>query len=197
MKKYQKIISSFTGTSLPPEMVKRMSAGGLVVGCLLLVVWSIMFRLSLVTEAQSQMHTPFSLSRQVASLEELWSEEESDSVMQEWAAVNAGSFKDYEQLVQWVTQMTAQAQALGLEVSYKIEEKSTPVQGVPEIHRIGMELTVQTKSLGQGYQHIMQFVRGLSEDTLRINFESMELLGTGQGVQKMEMRIHSFLQQAT
>lgn len=181
---------------MPPEMVKRISASVLVGGCLLLVFWSLTFRLSLVTEAQSHMHTPFSLGRQVASLEQLWSDEEASVVKQEWATVKARSFEREEELVQWVTQMTKQAHGLGLEVSYRIEDVSTPIQGVPEIHRMAMELTIQAENLAQGYQQCMQFVRALSEDQVKINFESIELTGTGQGVQVMELRLHAFLQQA-
>ncbi len=184
------------GRSLSPEMVQRISAGVLVGGCLLLVFWSLTFRLSLVTEAQSHMHTPFSLGHQIALLEQLWSDEEDRVVRQEWAAVKARSFEGEAQLVQWVTQMTQQAHGLGLEVSYRIEDASTPVPGVPEIHRLAMEITIQAQTLAEGYQQCMQFVRELSEDHVKINFESIELSGTGQGAQVMELRLHAFLQQA-
>ena len=197
MKMFQKFNSSLKLSSLPPEMVKRVSASALVGGCLLLVFWSLTFRLSLVTEAQSHMHTPFSLARQVASLEQLWSDEEAGVVKHEWAAVKARTFKREEQLVQWVTKITTQAHGLGLEVSYRIEDTSMPIQGVPEIHRMTMELTIQAQNLTQGYQQCMQFVRTLSEDQVQVNFESIELTGTGQGAQMMELRLQAFLQQPT
>ena len=197
MNMLHKINNSSTSFSLSPEMVKRLCSGVLIVGCLSLVVWSITFRLSLVTEAQSQIHTPFSLSRQVASLEQMWSDQEADSVKQEWAAMKSGSFANYDQLVEWVTQMIREAHALGLEVSYRIDEKSTPVPSVPEVHRIAMELTIQAEDPAQGYRHFMEFVKRLSENTVKVNFEALELTGTGQGAQKMELRIHSFLQQTT
>ncbi len=196
MKNFQNFTNSLKLSSLPSEMVRRIGAGVLVGGCLLLVFWSLTFRLSLVTEAQSHMHTPFSLGRQVASLEQLWSDEEAELVKQKWASVKARSFEDEDQLVKWVTTMTERAHALGLEVSYRIEEASTPIPNVPEIHRIGMELTIQAQDMEQGYQQCMQFVRALSEDEVKINFESLELTGTGQGAQKMELQLHAFLQQA-
>ena len=181
--------------SLSPELVKRVSAGSLIFGCLLLVVWSITFRLSLVTEAQSHMYTSFSLGRQVASLEELWSEDEAEAVRNEWAAAKKGSFEHYPELVQWVAQMNVQAQSLGLELTYRIDEASSPVQGVPDVQRVAMEMTLQAKNPAQGYHQFMQFVRSLSEETLKMNFESIELLGLGQGALKMELRLHTFLQQ--
>lgn len=190
-------LGTIKGKSLPPELTKRIGAGVLIGGCLLLVVWSLTFRLSLVTEAQSHMHTPFSLGRQVTSLEQLWSDEEAELVQQEWATVKARSFKNENHVVQWVTGMTEQAHALGLEVNFRIEDTSTPIQGVPDIHHMAMELTIQAGNSAQGYQQCMQFVRELSEDKVKINFESMELTGTGQGAQKMELRLHAFLQQAT
>jgi len=193
---FPKRICPQKGISCSPEMVKRISAGALVVGCLLLVGWSVMFRLSLVTEAQSQIHTPFSLSRQVASLEQMWSDEEAASVRQEWAAMKTRSFADYDHLLTWVAQMTAHAHALGLEVSYRIDQVSTPVQGVQEIHRMAMELTIQAQTQEKSYPRFMQFVKELSEDELKINIESMELMGSGEGAQKMELRVYTFLQQA-
>lgn len=197
MGNFQGLTSLLKSTSCSPDMVKRISAGMLIVGCVLLVGWSFTFRLSLVTEAQSKMHTPFSLGRQVASLEQMWSDEEAASVQQEWAAMKTRSFTNYDHLVTWVTRMTAQAHTLGLDVRYRIEDTSTPVQGVQEVHRIAMEWSIQSENQVQGYQHLMQFVQALSEDKLTINFESMELTGSGQGVQKMELRIHTFLQQPT
>ncbi len=143
------------------------------------------------------MHTPFSLDRQVASLEQMWSDEEAALVQHEWAAMKTRSFANYDHLVTWVTQMTEQAHILGLDVSYRIDDTSTPVQGVQEVHRIAMEWSIQSENQGQGYQHFMQFVQALSEDELTINFESMELTGSGQGAQKMELRFHTFLQQPT
>ena len=197
MKNFQGFSSLLKSTSLPPDLVKRISAGVLIVGCLLLVGWSFTFRLSLITEAQSQMHTPFSLGRQVASLEQMWSDEEAASILQEWAALKTRSFANYDHLVTWVTRMTAQAHTLGLDVRYRIEDTSTPVQGVQEVHRIAMELSIQSEKQAQGYQHFMEFVKALSEDELTINFESMELTGSGQGAHIMELRLHTFLQQAT
>ncbi len=197
MKNFQGLSSLLKSTSLPPDLVKRISAGVLIVGCLLLVGWSFTFRLSLITEAQSQMHTPFSLGRQVASLEQMWSDEEAASILQEWAALKTRSFANYDHLVTWVTRMTAQAHTLGLDVRYRIDDTSTPVQGVQEVHRIAMELSIKSEKQAQGYQHFMEFVKALSEDELTINFESMELTGSGQGAQKMELRLHTFLQQPT
>ena len=197
MKNFQGLSSLLKSTSCSPDMVKRISAGVLIVGCLLLVGWSFTFRLSLVTEAQSQMHSPFSLGRQVASLEQMWSDEEAASVQHEWAVRKTRSFANYDHLVTWVTQMTEQAHTLGLDVRYRIDDTSTPVQGVQEVHRIAMELSIQSENQVQGYQHLMQFVKALSEDELTINFESMELTGSGKGAQKMELRIHTFLQQPT
>ena len=185
------------GASLSPEILKRVTAGVLIVGCLLLVIWSITFRLSLITEAQSQIHTPFSLSRQVDSLEQLWSDEEAEVLHQEWDALRARSFNDYNHLVTWVTRMAEQAQGLELTVSYRIDDASIPIQGIPEIHRIGMQWTIQAEDQKLGYPHFMQFIRELSEDELKVNFESMELVGTGEGAQKLELRLHTFLQQAT
>jgi len=186
---------SFKGLSLAPEMLKRISAGALIVGSLLLVVWSVMFRLSLVTEAQSKIHTPFSLSRQVDSLQQLWSDEDANSIETEWANLKTQSFENYDDLMLWVVSMTVQAQTLGLDVNYRIDDASAPVQGVQEIHRIGMEWTIQAAKPGEGYPHFMQFVKALSDHDVKVNFELMELTGLGNGAQKMELRLSTFLQQ--
>lgn len=194
---FQKFNGLSKGASFPPELVKRVSAGVLIVGCVLLVGWSIFFRLSLITEAQSKMHTPFSLDRQVASLEQMWSEEEAATVKHEWATAKSQSFGDYDHLTSWVTQMAAQAGILGLAVRYQIDDTSTPVPGIQAVHRLGMKMTIQAENPAEGYHHIMQFVRMLSEEEVNLNFDLMELTGLGNGVQKMEIQLHTFLQQAT
>lgn len=195
MEIFQKFNSLSKGASLPPEMVKRISSGVLIVACVLLVGWSFMFRLSLITEAQSKMHTPFSLGRQVASLEQMWSEEEAVVLQHEWNTVKSRSFGNYDQFMMWVTQRTAQAQALGLDVNFRIDDTSIPVPGIPEVHRLGMEVIIQSSSSLEGYSQFMQFIKTLSEDELTVNFDAIELGGSGNGAQKLELQLHTFLQQ--
>lgn len=197
MKMPSTFAGSFKSGSVSPEMLKRISATVLIASCLMLVVWSLTFRLSLITEAQSQIHTPFSLSRQVDSLEQLWSDEEAKAINQEWSALKTRSFEDYNHLVTWVTRMADEAQDLRLAVTYRIDDESTPVEKVQEIHRIGMEWTIQAQNAQQGYPGFIQFLKELSEDEQKVNFEFIEFVGTGRGAQKMELRLHTFLQHAT
>lgn len=183
-------------SSLPDEMGKRIGAGVLVFGCLALVAWSFTFRLSLFTEAQSRMHTPFSLSSQVDSLEQMWSDEEAATVNQEWDSAKSQSFRDYDHLMMWVSQMRTQAYDLGLNVDFRIDDTTTPVSGVQEIHHLAMDLTIQAEDPSQGYHRIIRFVKDLIENDLTMNVVLMELTGSGRGAHKMELRLQTFLQQA-
>jgi len=170
---------------------------GLIGVSVALVGWSIFFRLDLVTEAQSHMHTPVSLSRQVEDMRSTWSDEEEVNLQQEWREIQAKSFEDYDHFVRWVTELTNHAKALHLQVSYKIGETSTPIPNVPDLHMISMDLTVNTTNLSQGYQHFMEFVRELSENELQIKFTMIEMTGTGRGAQSMELHLEGFIQQVT
>ena len=57
---------NWKGANLPPNLGKRLAAIALVVSSVGLVFWSVTFRLELAEQAQSQMHSPFSLTRDTA-----------------------------------------------------------------------------------------------------------------------------------
>jgi len=184
-------------SNLPPNFGKRVLAILMVGCCLGLVFWSVTIRLTLVTQAQSHLHPPFSLARELEKLQTSWSQPQAEAVDRDWKQFQAQNFTDYDQLVQWISHFSNQAHALGLQVAYKIGDEGQPVQSMPSVKPVAIEFSLQTQAEQDGYGHFLRFMKAVSESEVGITIDKVELAGTGRGVQKMDMVLLAFMNHST
>lgn len=178
---------------LAPNFGRRLTAIVLIAGCVGMVFWSVTFRLELAEQAQSQMHSPFSLTRELEKLRTSWSQDQSDSLTQDWKQFQAHNFKDYDQVVQWITHFSTRANAFGFQVAYKIGEEGEPVTGIPSIIPVSIEFSLQTQFEKDGYSHFVQFMKDVTESEVAVTLDRIELSGTGGGVQKLDVALTAFM----
>lgn len=188
---------NWKGGSLPHNLGKRLTAILLVGSCVGLVFWSVTIRLALVTQAQSQMHSPFSLTRELEKLRTSWSQEQADALTRDWKQFQAHNFRDYDQVVQWITRFSTRAQALGFQVAYKIGEEGPPVSAISSIKPFSIEFSLQTQSEPDGYNHFVGFMKEVTESDVSVTLDKIELSGTGRGVQKLDLILTAFMNQKT
>ena len=183
--------------NLPGNFGKRLPAVLLVGACVGLVLWSVMIRLSLVTEAQSHMHSSFSLTRELERLRSSWLQDEADVLMQDWKRFQAHNFTDYDQVVQWISHFSTRAQALGFQVTYKIGEEGAPVTGLPSIKPVSIQFFLQTETNSEGYAHLMQFIKDVTQTDVAVTLDKVALSGTGRRVQRLEVVLTAFMNEKT
>jgi len=182
---------------LPQNFGKRLPSVLLVGTCIGLVLWSVMIRLTLVTEAQSHMHSSFSLARELERLRTSWFQDEADGLTQDWIEFQSRNFRDYDQVVEWISRFSTQAQALGFQVTYKIGDQVAPVTGVPSITPLSIQFNLQTERDGDAYRHFMEFMKAVTETDIAVTLDKVDLSGTGRKVQKLELVLTAFMNQKT
>ena len=188
---------NWKGGNLPPNFGKRLTAIVIVGSCVGLVFWSVTIRLAVVTQAQSQMHSPFSLTRELEKLRTSWSPDQSATLTHDWQEFQAHNFQDYDQVVGWISRFSKRAEVLGFEIDYKIGEEGEPVAGLPSIQPVSIEFSLRTKSQEDGYGHFVQFVKDVTESDIAVSLDKIELSGTGRGVQKLVVVLTAFMNHKT
>ena len=184
-------------SNVPPNLGMRLLAILLVGGCLGLMFWSVTIRLDLVTQAQSTMHSPFSLTRELERLRTSWSDPQAEAVDRDWEEFQSKNFTDDDQLVRWISRFSTRAESMGLQVAYKIGEEGQPVQGMPTVRPVSIEFSFQSPTDQDGYRHFVRFMREVSESKVGITIDKVELSGTGQGVQKLELTLLGYMNHST
>ena len=100
----------------------RIAVGTSLGTMLLILLWTLFFRVSLIGEAQSMIHTTYALDTQIGTLASLWSETESEDVHQQVQVLQSRMVQDYDDLGRWLMGLTDTANALSLDLTVKIEE---------------------------------------------------------------------------
>ncbi len=188
---------NWKGGQLSHNLGKRLTAIVLVGSCVGLVLWSVTIRLAVVTQAQSQMHAPYSLTRELERLRTSWSPDQSATLTHDWQEFQARNFKDYDQVVQWISRFSERAKVLGFEIDFKIGEEGEPVAGLPSIQPVSIEFTLRTKTQEGGYGHFLEFVKDITESDIAVTLDRVELSGAGSGVQKLDVVLTAFMNHKT
>ena len=187
---------SWNKDNLPANLGKRVAAILLIGSCLGLALWSVTIRLSLVTQAQSTMHSPFSVMRELETLKTTWAPERVEHLTRDWTQFQSRNFKNYDQVVGWISRYSGRAETLGFQVGYRVGEEGQPIAGVPGIKPLTIELSLQTKTAQDGYRNFIQFLKEVSDSDIAVTLDKIDLIGTGRGVQKLEVVLQAFMNES-
>ncbi len=174
-----------------------------VVCSVVLLWWSLGLRLSLIAEAQSEMHSLFHLDQEIASLRSGWPEADAAIVDQQVKQAEGRLLDGYDHLGRWLMKRTEEGEALGFSTDYRMEEK---VSGSDEggsgshdltgVQIVPVHLALQVPKIPvRSFEKYLRFLRVLGEDPLRVDIQEATISGAGHGAQTMDLRLHVFMRE--
>ncbi len=182
----------------------RTIAMGVTVVCsVVLLWWSLDLRLSLIAEAQSEMHSLFHLDQEIASLRSGWPEADAAIVDQRIKQAEGRLLEGYDHLGRWLMKLTEEGGALGFNTEYRVEEKVSGLdkggsgsQDLKGVQIVPVHLALQVPKIPvRSFEKYMRFLRGLGEDPLRVDIQEATISGAVHGAQTMDLRLHVFMRE--
>lgn len=182
---------------LTPDASARIWVGTILGGVALLLAWSFFFRVSLIGEAQSMIHSTFALERDIASLQSSWSSAKVEEVDRQVAELNAHLFDGYGHLGRWLMEVQDRAHQLGLTLNFRVEEATTAATTITPVDKVRIELSLQTPTPQRGYANYLRLIRDLSEFDHFVDVKRATLTGTGQGALAMNLTVQVLMRRET
>ncbi len=182
----------------------RTIAMGVTVVCsVVLLWWSLDLRLSLIAEAQSEMHSLFHLDQEIAFLRSGWPEADAAIVAQRVKQAEGRLLDGYDHLGRWLMKLTEEGGALGFNTEYRVEEKvsgsdkgGSGSQDLKGVQIVPVHLALQVPKIPvRSFEKYMRFLRGLGEDPIRVDIQQVTISGAGNGAQTMDLRLHVFMRE--
>lgn len=182
----------------------RTIAMGVTVVCsVVLLWWSLDLRLSLIAEAQSEMHSLFRLDQEIAFLRSGWPEADAAIVDQRVKQAEGRLLDGYDHLGRWLMKLTEEGGALGFKTKYRVEEKvsgsdkgGSGSQDLKGVQIVPVHLALQVPKIPvRSFEKYMRFLRGLGEDPIRVDIQEATISGAGNGAQTMDLRLHVFMRE--
>jgi len=165
----------------------RIAVGTSLGTMLLILLWTLFFRVSLIGEAQSMIHTTYALDTQIGTLASLWSETESEDVHQQVQVLQSRMVQDYDDLGRWLMGLTDTANALSLDLTVKMEEPVSVTQGVHPVNMIPLHVSVQSRNSRGAYEKYVKILRYVGDSSQLVNFQHASIMGAGQGAVSMNL----------
>jgi len=165
----------------------RIGVGTGLGAMLLILFWTVFFRVSLIGEAQSMIYSTYTLDHQITTLASLWSETESQEVHQQVQGLHSRLVQDYDDLGRWLAGLTDTANALHLELSVKMAEPVSVTQGVHPVNMVPLHLAVQSRNPRGAYAKYVKILRYVGDSAHPVNFQHATITGTGQGALSMKL----------
>ena len=172
---------------------ERVVLGSFVVGALLLVAWSFTARLSLITEAQSQIHSSFHLDREIAMLEAQWSQGLQEQVKKEVKLAEQHLLQDFDHLARWLHQANVTATDLGFQARYQLDGNEIGVPGPKGITMIPVRFEMKRQQPDGAFGSSLEFLRRVTEGQTRVDLREMILSGDGKGVHDFTISLHVWM----
>lgn len=172
---------------LSQETWARLITGLVLGGIGFLLTWSLVFRVSLVGDAQSMIYSSFALEQEIVDLKTGWSPDQTKKLNAEIDDVRTRLFHDYDDLGQWLMAVKGLEHDMPLTLDFKLGEDHVPLPGAEKVVMVPIEFFLESQSPGQAYRHYLGVMRQLSESPYYVDIHQAKISGTGHGALSLKL----------
>lgn len=170
---------------LAKHLKRRVTSGILIGGSIVLLWWSMSYRLPLVNQEGTRLQKMFALESQVIRLRQQWSEDAAVAVRAAAKRAEGRILNGDDELAAWLKEVQDWAHESGLGVAYTIGEATSLSDALGGIKTLPVHIQVTTKEEERSYQAFLQFLRGAVESKNRVDIRKVTITGEGKAADNM------------
>ena len=180
-----------------PKHVKQLTMALLIMTSLGLVGWTVMTRMSFIDEARSEIRSTYSLENEVRGLRTQWTHRSGHSHEQKVVQADQSLLKGFDGLAKWLHHIQRQGRRLGVTTTYKVGKAESGPQTLEDVERLPIEFEIRSAKSRMGYQNSLRFLQTLLEQDIRVDLNTLNLSGRGNGAESMNLHVKVWMKKET
>jgi len=158
--------------------------------CILTLVWSYTYRLSLLEQTDSSVNQQQVLESSLLELQDTWTSGEYHLLHDQVGDLYRHVLPDYQALAIWLSELTNKANDMGLQLDYLIGEAQS-VATVDKVMMVPVSMSLKKlpRAADKAYRNSLNFLHLLLREKWRLDFDSLRMDSQGEGVENVEVRL--------